>query len=72
MNPLLQRKSDTAIPRLLLSRREAAAALGVSLRTLDSLVADGLPRVKLRGRVMFRPEALRAYLADAEASHDCK
>lgn len=50
---------------ILLSRHQAAKALGVSLSLLDDLVADGsLVSVQLRGRRMFRPRDLAAF-ADA-------
>jgi len=48
--------------RVLLSKRQAAEALGVSPSTLDRLRRDaGLPCVKLDGLVLFRPESLRAW-----------
>jgi len=43
---------------------EAAARLGVSLRTLKRLVADGAIRhVRVRGRVLFTERDLEDYLA---------
>ena len=52
------------IPRLLLNRAQAAAALCVSLRTLDRLVATGelTPRI-IRGAVRFTPASLAAFAA---------
>ncbi|MBX7168600.1 MAG: helix-turn-helix domain-containing protein [Pirellulales bacterium] len=45
--------------RLLLSSREAAAALSISLRTLDRWRDAGLvPVVRVRGRVLFDPRDL--------------
>ena len=43
----------------MLSRREAASRLGVSIRTLDRLTSEGLlASVKLGGRRLYRPETL--------------
>lgn len=53
--------------RLLLSLREAAKRLGVSERHLWGLTAPRgpVPCVRFGGRVMYRPEDLRDYLARA-------
>jgi excisionase family DNA binding protein len=52
--------------RLLLRPREAAASLGVSLRTLMSMVAAGtIPAVRLHTRCLrFSPDALRQWIAE--------
>jgi hypothetical protein len=47
----------------LLSRQQAAAVLGVSVKTLDRLK---LPCVPIRGRVLFRRAVLQAYIESAE------
>jgi excisionase family DNA binding protein len=47
---------------LLVTRRDAAAALNVSLRTLDTLVSEGqIPVRRVRRRVMFRPGDLEKF-----------
>lgn len=47
--------------RFLLSSREAASALSISLRTLDRWRKAGLvPVVRVRGRVLFDPRDLTA------------
>jgi excisionase family DNA binding protein len=52
-------KASTLIPRL-----EAAATLGVGLRTLDRLLADGeITCVRIGRRVLFDPEDLHAFIA---------
>lgn len=55
---------------LLLSIREAARMLGISDRTLWSLTAPRGPIkcVRLTGRVLYSPEALRAFIAQQEAA----
>lgn len=53
--------------KVLLTKREAAEAMGVSPATLDRLRAKGLPAVKLDGLVLFRPEALRSWAAEQES-----
>ncbi len=60
---------------VLLSKREAARALGISCATLDRLVARGeLPSVKVSegrsGRRLFRPEALARWAAEKERLND--
>ena len=59
-----ERNTDDA-GRILLSKAEAAKALGVSPSTLDRLRRDaGLSCVKLNnGLVLFRPESLKAWAA---------
>ena len=52
--------------RVLLTKREAAKALGVSEATVDRLRKKGLPCVKMEGAVLFRPEALREWAAHNE------
>lgn len=47
-------------PSRLLTRREAAAYIRASLRTVDRLVEDGsLATYSLRGKVLVDPEDLR-------------
>jgi excisionase family DNA binding protein len=54
-------------PKLLVSAREAAQMLGISVRALYDLLARGeLPSVKLGGRRLFRPESLAALVAQRE------
>ena len=62
-----ERHTDGA-GRILLSKAEAAQALGVSPSTLDRLRRDaGLPAVKLDGLVLFRPASLDEWAAAREA-----
>ena len=50
--------------RLVLSRAEAAAALGISARTIDAMVKNGeLPFARIGSRVTFPVGALLAWLA---------
>jgi excisionase family DNA binding protein len=52
----------------LLSREEAAERLGISTRLLDDLADQGeIDPVRIRGRVLYRPDTLHAYVRqDAE------
>jgi len=44
---------------IMLNRQQAATRLGIGVRTLDRLVADGeIPTGKLRGRRIFNRELL--------------
>ena len=53
-------------PRLLVDARQAAAMLNISTRMLYDLLKQGLPSVKIRGRRLFRPESLAAWIAQRE------
>jgi len=56
--------------RVLLTKREAAAALGISEATVDRLRRDaGLPCVKLHGLALSRSESLRAWAEAREATN---
>ncbi len=58
--------------RILLAKRQAAEALGVSPSTIARLRREaGLPFVKLDGLVLFRPEALRQWAAENEQDTTC-
>jgi excisionase family DNA binding protein len=58
--------------RILLNKKEAAEALGVSPSTIDRLrQTAGLPSVKLDGLVLFRPEALREWAEKNERDTTC-
>ena len=47
----------------LLPREEAAEALGISVRTLDDMEEVGeIQAVRIRGRVLYAPETLQAYI----------
>jgi excisionase family DNA binding protein len=48
--------------KILISRRESAALLSISLRTLDKIVAEkGLPTKKIRSRVLIPRRALEQF-----------
>ncbi len=62
MNALAQ-PTPSPVARLLLSELEAAAVLGVSVRTMLTLRArDRLPFVRLGTRVLYRPGDLAAWV----------
>ena len=55
--------SKRSVDDIPVSRHEAARLIGVSLRTLDTLVHEGkISFLRVRGRVLFYPSDLRAYL----------
>jgi excisionase family DNA binding protein len=59
----LRRKEATDGIDALLPREEAADTLGISVRTLDDLADAGEIRpVRIRGRVLYHPETLEAYV----------
>ncbi len=60
----LQRPALTPIPRLLLSRDEAAVAIGLSVRELDDLTSPRGPIrcVRVGRRVLYSPDALRQWI----------
>lgn len=59
--PPRARRTAPSVDPLLVDAETAAAMLGISRTTLDGLVRDGeIPVVRLRGRVLFSVEKLRA------------
>lgn len=59
-----------SVPKFLLSRREAAQSLSISLRTLDYLIADGKLTVRRIGRrVLIEPGELERF---SQRSHKTK
>jgi hypothetical protein len=50
-----------AVTRSVLTRKNAAASLGICCTTLDRI--DDLPRVNIRGRVFYRPADIETWLA---------
>lgn len=51
-----------------LTAKEAATSLRISLRTLFELTKSGqLPSVRIGWRVLYRPESLREFAAEAES-----
>lgn len=60
MNP--KKKSAEAVFRLLFDKRRTAATLGVSTRTVESLLYKGkLPAIRIGRRVLFHVEAIEAF-----------
>lgn len=58
------RGRSPAIPPLALRRRDAAEALGISVRSLDGLVRSGdIPHVRIGRAVVFRVMDLQSWLA---------
>lgn len=57
-------------PRPLLSIKQAAAALGVSDRTLRALAGGEIAYVKIRRRVAFSPEDLDRFVARNRRDRD--
>jgi hypothetical protein len=49
-----------AVTRSVLTRKKAAAYLGICCTTLDRI--DDLPRVPIRGRVFYRPADIETWL----------
>lgn len=49
------------------TRDECAVQIGVSVRTLDRMVADGeIPVLRMRSKVLFRPESIIKWMEDSE------
>ncbi len=62
--------SDEEQVRIAWNLDEAAGAIGITVRHLQRLIAQGHgPRpVRLGRRVVFRPETIRAWLQEKEAA----
>ena len=52
--------------RLALSLDEAASSVAVTQTTIRKWIVEGLPAVKIRHRVLIRPESLEAWLRSHE------
>lgn len=53
-------------PRMVLTRSETAASMGISLPTLDRLArCTDIPYFKVGDRILFPVEALNAWLSEA-------
>lgn len=58
--------------QLLITRREAAEALSISVDTLDDLRRTGkLTGVTIFSRVYFTPEALREFVEERKEKFSC-
>lgn len=64
------RRPKDSVGRVLLTKAEAAEAMGVSEKTIDRWRSErGLPHLKLdTGKPMFRPESLREWAAENDSS----
>lgn len=59
----LRRRKAPEGPDALLTRKEAAERLSISTRTLDDMADAGeIQPVGIRGRVLYAPETLQAYV----------
>lgn len=59
----LRRKEAPEGPEALLTREEAAERLSISTRTLDDMADRGeIQPVRIRGRVLYSPDTLDAYI----------
>jgi excisionase family DNA binding protein len=59
----LRRREAPDGPDALLTREEAAELLSISTRTLDDMADRGeIQPVRIRGRVLYAPETLKAYI----------
>ena len=59
----LRRRKAPEGPDALLTRKEAAERLSISTRTLDDMADAGeIQPVRIRGRVLYAPETLQAYV----------
>ena len=64
LNRLIEALAGQApAPRPLLDKKAVARLLAVSVRTVDTIVAEGgLTPVKVRGQIRFTPESVDAYV----------
>ena len=59
----LRRREAPDGPDALLTREEAAERLSISTRTLDDMEeADEIQAVRIRGRVLYAPDTLEAFI----------
>jgi len=66
----LRRRKAPEGPDALLRRKEAANTLGISVSTLDDMEDAGeIQAVRIRGRVLYAPETLQAYIRRQASSN---
>lgn len=59
----LRQKEPPEGPEALLTREEAAERLSISIRTLDDMADAGeIQPVRIRGRVLYAPDTLEAFI----------
>ena len=65
----------TTLPtsKLTLNRHETAAAIGISVRSLDALThpKGPIPCLRLGSRVLFSVDSLRQFIANQERRAEC-
>ncbi len=62
-----QAQAPDAVVKRTWDRNECAKQIGVSVRTLDRMVAAGvIPVLRMRSKVLFRPESIVKWLEDYE------
>jgi len=54
---------ENVIEKQVLSRKEAAAYLGIHINTLDR---NNIPKARIGKRILYRRKSLDKFLADAE------
>lgn len=47
-----------------LTKKELAAHLGASVRSIENATAEGMPHAKIFGRVKYQPDEVEAWLED--------
>ncbi len=64
LNRLIEALAGQApVPRPLLDKKAVARLLAVSVRTVETIVAEGgLTPIKVRGQLRFTPEGVDAYI----------
>ncbi len=68
MVPLASVPSVPPVAPITLSKARVALALGLSTRTIHTLIATGaLPAIRCGGRVLIRVDALETFLASRPA-----
>ncbi len=64
---------DSGSERLTWDRKECARQIGVSVRTLDRMVAEGrVPVLKARSKKLFLPESIRAWMQESQENKEGK
>lgn len=59
--------------KLTLDRTECAKQIGVSVRTLDRMVADGrIPVLKVRSKKLFLPDSIRKWMQESQENKEGK
>ena len=69
----MEQGNESGAERLTWDRTECAKQIGVSVRTLDRMVAEGrIPVLKVRAKKLFLPDSIREWMQESQENKEGK